>query len=473
MMRHSIPYVWLTSVLTAASLLTSCAKQTYHPQPISVESTAKKLAQQSPSHAGFNAYLIKQGYPNTQLPIQSWGLDELTLSALYFHQDLTLAKAQLSAAESNIALASLKPPSTVGGTFGRSNQANGDISPWTYSLQVDIPIETANKREIRIEEAQLQADIARMDVAEAAWLLRQRLSLDLIDYQQNIGNIALLQQEVNVHSRLVTLYTKRLSQGLASNVELAKAQLLRQKKYDLLLREQANTLSILRKIATDAGLPTTPFTPEQMQTWQAPDLLMQQNAALSQYTPATLQESALLNRVDIRRSLAQYAVAETKIKLEIAKQTPDISLTPGLLFEFGDKIWSLGFSSLLALANQHGTQIKQAEQLRAVEGARFEALQAKVTGEVAQRWVEYHALNATLNQLLSTKNLEQQAQVRLQKQLEAGLLDRLALTEASLNSLALAQQVHDTQFALLRALANLEHAMQKPLLNTSRYLAPQ
>jgi outer membrane protein TolC len=312
-----------------------------------------------------------------------------------------------------------------------------------------------------------------MDVAETAWQLRQRLSLDLIDYHQTIGNIALLQQEVDVHDRLIALYTKRLSLGLASNIELTKVQLLRQKKHDLLLTEQANTLSILRKIATDAGLPTTSLTPEHMQTWQAPTLLTQQNAALSHYTPATLQESALLNRVDIRRSLTQYAVAETKIKLEIAKQTPDISLTPGLLFEFGDKIWSLGFSSLLALANQHGTQIKQAEQLRAVEGAKFEALQAKVMGDVAQRWVEYHALHAKLNQLSSTKNLEQQAQGRLQKQFEAGLLDRLALTEANLNSLALAQQVHDTQFALLRALANLEHVMQKPLLNTSRYLAPQ
>ena len=35
-----------------------------------------------------------------------------------------------------------------------SNLANGDKNPWAFGLNVEIPIETGNKRQIKIEEAQ-------------------------------------------------------------------------------------------------------------------------------------------------------------------------------------------------------------------------------------------------------------------------------------------------------------------------------
>ena len=54
--------------------------------------------------------------------------------------------------------------------------------------------------------------------------------------------------------------------------------------------------------------------------------MAKQNTSVNS-TSKNFQEKALLNRLDIRRSLAKYAAAESKIKLEVAKQTPDISLS--------------------------------------------------------------------------------------------------------------------------------------------------
>ena len=55
---------------------------------------------------------------------------------------------------------------------------------------------------------------------------------------------------------------------------------------------------------------------------------------------AALQTTALLNRLDIRIALEKYAAAESKLKLELAKQYPDLVISPGYAFEFGDNIWS-------------------------------------------------------------------------------------------------------------------------------------
>jgi outer membrane protein, heavy metal efflux system len=459
---------WMSIAFTSVCtiMMLGCAQQTYQPKPISVENTSKKLSQKSSSSPEFRVFLSKQGYPTENWPIQVWGIEELTYSALFHHAALDLAKAKLALAESNIDIAELKPTPTASAILGRSNQANNDISPWTYGLQVDIPIETANKREIRVEEAQQLANATRMDVAETAWQLRHQLTIDLIDFQENQSTIKLLQQETAAQQQLFNILQKRLALGLSSNTEISKAALDLKRKEGQLINEQTKTNAIIAKIATDAGLSLDQFKPSTIQQWSTSDLINRHDA---QIQSALLQQEALLNRIDIRRSLANYAAAEAKIRLEIAKQTPDFSLTPGLLFEFGDKIWSLGFSSLLQfLNNQQPTMIKHAERLRDVEGAQFEALQANVIGQLAHAQAQYISAKQALNQLSIAKKAEEQQLLRVKKQFDAGLIDRLALTQASLASLASEQLFQQAQFTLLRMQANIENILQKPLLKISR-----
>ena len=96
-----------------------------------------------------------------------------------------------------------------------------------------------------------------------------------------------------------------------------------------------------------------------------------------------LQTQALLNRLDIRIALERYAAAEARVKLEIAKQYPDIILTPNYTYEFGNKIWSLGLSGLMTFITKNKMPIAEAKQLREVEATQFEALQNTVIAEVS------------------------------------------------------------------------------------------
>ena len=454
----------IIAIAIACSLLLACATEKYQSKPLNAGQTTAKMLAKDVASPEFNAYLIKQGYQDAALPFTTWGLDELTLCALYFNPKLDVAKAQLGLANAKIESAGVKQNPTLNASLAHSNQANGDKQPWAYGLNVEIPIETANKREIRVEEAQANAAVGRMDVADTAWQLRNQIAKDLIEYHQNIANVQLLQAEQITQNEIANMLQKRLQSGSASKTELSTVQLTQLKAQSALYGEQAKSAEINARLATDVGLSAEKFKQITLKPLAIDTELSQQTSMLdANFVNKNLQENALLNRIDIRRSLAKYAAAEAKIKLEIAKQTPDISFSPGIAFEFGDSIWSLGFSTLLNLLHKNPTQIAEAKQLREIEGAQFEALQAQIIGDLNRTYAQYEASMQHLNLAQSQYTSQLQHHKKLQKQFDAGLIDRLALKQALLSNHIAQQQVLTAQFEVLKATSEIENVMQVPL----------
>jgi outer membrane protein, heavy metal efflux system len=455
----------------ACFFLFACAGEKYTAKPISVEKTTAKLLAKDPLGENFTAYLVKQGYKETELPLNAWGLDELTLCALYFHPKLDVAKAELGLANTAIETAGQTQTPTINASLAHSNQKNGDIRPWAYGLNVEIPIETANKRAIKIEEAEQLAAATRMDIADTAWQLRSQIAKDLTEYHQNIASVQLLQSEVAVQTDIVNMLQKRLDAGLASKTELSMALQNQLKAQSSLNAAQAKSAEFNTRLAADVGLSPDKFKQLPLKPLEIDTVLNQQSKALDgDFVNKNLQETALLNRIDIRRSLAKYAAAEAKIKLEIAKQTPDISLSPGVAFEFGDSIWSLGFSTLLGLLQKNPTQIAEAKQLREIEGAQFEALQAKIVGDLNQACAHYQAVRKNLSQAETLHQNQLTQTKKLQIQFDSGLIDRLELKQASLADLVTEQQLLAARFDLLNAANQLEDVMQAPLY--SNFIMP-
>lgn len=453
------------------SLLNGCAHEKYQAKPIIPAEITTKLNNKDITSPAFNAYLIKQGHLASDLPFKTWGLNELTLCALFYHTRLDVAKANLALANAALETAGGKQNPTLNGSIARSNQANNDIRPWAYGLNVEIPIETGNKRAIRIEEAQHLAEVARMDVADTAWQLRSQIAKDLLQYHENIAQIQLLTLELEKQNKLVNILEKRLALGSLSSTELNAAKLLQQKTLFALNTEQAKTDAILATLSTDVGLTHEKLKQITLKPLEIDAVLSQQTSKLASTDPKKLQENALLNRIDIRRSLEKYAAAEAKIKLEVAKQTPDISLNPGFIFEFGDSIWSLGFSSLLNLLNKNQTLIAEATQLREIEGAQFEALQAKIIGDLSQGLASYQASLQNVTQIKAQQAAQAAYSQKLQRQFDAGLIDRLELTQNQLNTSILEQQLLAAQFNNLHAALALEELMQRPIFDD--FVLPQ
>ena len=174
-------------LLIFCSVIISCAKEKYVAKPLDAQKVSTGILNKDLSNPNFKAYLAKQGFAQSNLPILEWDLDALTYAALYFNPKLDIAKAQLALADTAIKTANQQPNPSLNGNIARSNQANGDIRPWSYGLNVEIPIETSNKRQIRVEEASHLRDAAQTAVAEVAWQLRSQIAKDLLAYHENMA----------------------------------------------------------------------------------------------------------------------------------------------------------------------------------------------------------------------------------------------------------------------------------------------
>lgn len=446
------------NICSVTLALLGCTHQPYTAKPLDAAVSAQRLSQKSLDNPAFKAYLLKNGVAGSAIPFQTWDINTLTHTALFYHTDLAVVKEKLALAEYSIQVAGLKPALGVNGLIARSNRANGDINPMSYGLQIDIPIETTSKRAIKVEEAQYLAEVARMDAAEIAWQLRHQLQIDLIEYHAHQRQITLLQQEVALYRQVTDMLQKRVNTGLGSNTELAQYQLTLQKAEIQLRNLSTKTVGYKAKLAADVGLNDTQFN-------AIPVAPLADTSATEQteITAQSLQADALINRIDIRRGLARYAAAESKLKLEVAKQVPDIALTPGYIFEYGDRIWSLGLGTLLNLLKQQPTFIHEAELLRTIEGAQFEALQASVIAQVEVAHAQYQLALTTLRHANESLLTQRQYLAKIQKQFDAGLIDRLALTQAQLALSVANQDLNNATFDLLRNRALLENVVQRPL----------
>jgi outer membrane protein, heavy metal efflux system len=433
-------------------------------KPLDKQASVAKLSAKHPTSTDFNHFLTQYGYAAENLPLTVWGIDELTLCALFYHTKLDIAKQQLALSQLAVQTAGIRPTPTINGEISHSNQKNEDLKPWAYGLSIDIPVATNNKRGFRIEKAEQQLEVARMNVAETAWQLRNQIAIDLIAYHQNLVEINLLEQELSTQNSMGNMLEKRVNAGVASKSELSAINLLALKVKHQLNSKRAQSTIIKAALAADVGLTPEKFNALPIKPLAIEETLSQQASLLeTQMASQSLQQDALLNRIDIRRSIAQYAAAESEIRLQAAQQIPDITINPGILFEFGDKIWSLGFSSLLSLLHKNTALLEEAKQLREIEGAQFEHLQATVIAQINQLQTHYQTAKKRVEQAKGELNAQSLQELKMQKQFEAGLIGKFDFTRHTLNTLVAKQQLLATQFTLLQIAAQIEDAMQKPL----------
>lgn len=465
-LRARQTWVLLCLLCTPPLLLISCSK--YQAKPLDASSNVRMIEAKQTQSAGFERY-VKSLNPHIAWPISTWDLSTLTYSALYHHPDLEVAKADYAVALAAIKTAGIRQQVGVNGLVAKSNQANGDIRPWSYGLQVDVPIELGNKRAVQVEVVQNQAEIAKINIAETAWRLRHTLSADLINLATARALQANVRDSLQLHDALLASYEKRLANGLASQPELYQFKIQRDQTAWELQQYQNQIKQIEQKIAHDAGLAQTGrlnISEVDFSPW-----LNQQQTLLSQIQSAQdIQHQALTNRMDVQRGIAMYAVAESKLKLEFAKQMPDISLSPGVLYEYGDKIWSLGFGSLLNLLNRPSTLTHEAEKLRDKEAAVFIQLQQNIIQQAQQVYQDYQLATQALNQLQQDQKLQPLWLSRMRSQWENGLIDKPEWLQSQLQVTLAKQRVIQQQAVVLNKMLAIENLMQRPLLLSQQAL---
>lgn len=455
----------MPGLLLCAALAAGCSFQSYSAKPLDAAATADALRARDPLGSGFQAYLAQQGY--APLPPAAWGLRELTYSALYFHPDLDVARATWRAAQAaEIRAGERRNPGIATTTEHHSERLNGD-SPWTFGLEIELPIETGGKRAARIDQAERLTEASRIEIAAAAWKVRSRLQASWIEYQASSAAIGLLEEELALRDEMVAMLEARLHAGMISSVELTSARLLQQQAKQALERERTRQAVLKVDLAHDAGLTADKLDQLPLARPQADERLSAESArrAFMQDTARQVRESALLNRLDIRAALVRYDAAEAGLRLEIARQYPDITLSPGYSYDQGDRIWSIGFSTLLALLNRNEAGIAAAEAQRELEASRFRALQAEILKELESRAAAYRRAILDLAQAEQLQRAQAERVRQSRRQFEQGQIDRLEYAGVRLESLTARQNAIRAEFDTRRAARALEASMQVPLEN--------
>lgn len=453
--RYAI--VWLT-----AALLAGCGLQAYQPKPLLPAQSAQRYLAHDPDSTELHRYLQDQGY-DAPWPIREWDLRELTYSALFFHPQLDVARAQWRAAMAGEITAAQRPLPGVSTDIEHHSDTPDGASPWTLGLAIDLPVETAGKRQARIDRATSLSQAARLDIAQSAWQVRSRVQLSLLEYRYAQQQVAILQQEVDLRGDIVAMLERRLDVGMVSSVETSNARLLLQRAQQSLAAEQGRIPELRAALAGNSGLPYASFKRLQLADTDLLELAALPGQLPQQDSAGSLQQAAMLNRLDLRAALARYAAAEAKLRLEVARQYPDLVLSPGYSYDQGDKIWSLGFSTLLTMLHGNRGLIAEATALREVEATQFEALQAQIITDLDQAEQRYLAVQDELAQARRLQQAQQARTVQTERQFDAGFADRLEFTTTRLENLLAAHNSLNVAYKLQRAAASLEDILQLPL----------
>jgi outer membrane protein TolC len=442
--------------VAALALLAGCALQRYEPAPLDPAASASAFEARSIDSPGLKEYMLAHGHPAAEWPAQRWGLADLTLLAFYYQPNLELARAQAAAARAQVAAATQRPPLAIKPVVQHhSLQVPDTTGPWTLGFEVEIPLSGDGRRAAIGEQYDSFAQSAELAVGSAAWTVRSEVRARFLDCYAAARVLELLDAEARERRSLVSLLQRRFDAGAVSALELSSAR-LKQAEVDSQIQDtQLAREQCVGGLAAALGLPLAA-----VRNMSLDFAAFRQAPALP--NDSALQHSALLNRLDVRSKLFDYAAADAAVKLEIARQYPSVTLSPGYLWDQGDNIWSL-VATVLVPAAGNKPAIQAAQARRTAAAREFLALQGKVIAEADTAQARYAKTIESEQSVRQMVDLQSAHGKEVKKQFDAGRSDRVELTLAQLETLVVERRALMARLETQRALGALEDALQMPL----------
>jgi len=433
--------------------LAGCAVQHYQAAPLVAAETASRFESRSLGDSGLQAFVEKSlGQPMAAWPPKAWDLPTLSLAALYFNADMQAARARLEEAAATMVTAGARPNPTF-------DLSPGVPSPYLLTLDFAVPLETKGKRGDRIRSARELDQAARFDLADTAWRVHSGVRKALLDYLVASRSLELTHTEEQVRTEQVKLLQERFIVGDIPRPELDLARIELSKIHLAINTTEGQVAETKAALAEAMGI-----TGERLDGTEFAWSDLDSPPEAQSFSLQDIRRDVVLDRLDIRRALAQYAAAESDLQLEIAKQYPDVQIAPGYTFEERDNFFTLGLSITLPIFNRNRGPIAEAEAKRKEAAAAFLQKQAQVIGDGERAFAIYSAALKELAEADQSLRQLQDTQLRMtQLAVSVGEEDRLTLNGVQLENAAVARARLDALVRAQTALGDLEDAVQRPL----------
>jgi cobalt-zinc-cadmium efflux system outer membrane protein len=440
-----------TVLLVTSCMLAGCATQRYQPAPIAPDTTASQFESRSLADAGLRSFEERNlGHAVSLSPSGAWDLQMLSLAALYFNPGLGLPRARLATAEGALVTAGARPNPTFDVTPGIP-------SPYLLGQDLLFLFETAGKRGLRVEAASRLDQAARLDVADSAWTVAMGVRVALLNDLVASRRLALLQSEEQTRADQVAIMGQMLAAGATTRFDVDVTRVERSRATGAVRAAEGQVADAKSALAAAIGVPTSAIDGV---TFSWPELDTPPPAAALSLD--RVRRDASLDRLDIRRALAQYAATEAALRAEVARQYPNVTLGPGYTYEERHSFFTVGLSISLPVFNRNQGPIAEAEGRREQAAAAFRQTQAQAIEKSERAFAAYNVALRTLAQAQSSYRLEQARLEVVHQRVAAGTDDQLSVDAEQLQLSALAQARLDALARAQQALGDLEDAVQRP-----------
>ncbi len=445
-------------IIIVVACLAGCVR--YEPQPLQPGRFETAFRARTLTDPQLREFVEKNfTHPPAIWPPAELDLKSLTLAALFYHPDLQVARARIASAQAAEITAGARPNPTASVLPTGVASAFPGEPPWLLAANLDVPIETAGKRPRRIDLARKLTASARLDFAETAWSVRARLRAALVEYFCAQRARDLFQAEARLQAQLTNVLEKRVQAGETSRFELTVARTQSLAAVIAWRAAETRAADARLAVASATGLPDAALQGQRL-AWAGFEEPAQD------VSTEVLLAAAIQGRPDVAGALSDYAAAEAALRLEIAKQYPDIHLGPGYEYDQGEHKFSLGASLTLPIFDRNQGPIAETKAKREEAAARFLKVQTAAIQEVEKAAADYHlALAEWAGANEAAGKLQEEAARAAEKQVQLGEGDRLALYYVQLQQDAALRARLDSLRKVQDAIGALEDAARRPLFD--------
>ena len=342
------------------------------------------------------------------------------------------------------------------------SKAAGGSSPWLYGAALDLPTDRGQRRDSRVQSADLAALQVYYAYVEALWSTYSKVKHGLIDRHYADEEEKLASDLVLARSTAVTLTEQRIQQGEEPDLALVRM------KSDLAAAQSLQRAAKARRVRADQVLADALG----VRADKVEGLKITADAEDNQLDQTQLmawRREAVLLRKDVLSAVAAYERSDLELRLAYAKQYPEIRLGPGYVWERGSGKLPLSVGLSLPPYDLNRAAIAEADARRIEAGRALETSQAAVLAAVDQAWTALKQAQTNRNQANQTDlPLARKAFDNAQITYRFGETDGLdlvfakaAVAEASLSAL-------ETRHLASLAQADLEDALRRPLTSQDR-----
>lgn len=310
-----------------------------------------------------------------------WNRATLLSVALKQNPELMVAQADIQAAMAHeVTAAELPNPDLT----LQSEYARHDPHPWLYGVSLNWLLRSPQRRRLDVEIARLDTSNARLQLMDHAWSVRRSLAAALSDWECARRRLELLQRLAAAQDRLVDLEQRRIRAGEDAPSELILIEQSRIQIEQESADARTQTDASQAEIAKALGVPVHALDGVNFEwsDWGEPP-------SVDSTRWRQLREQALLSRADLGVAIGEYSAAEAKLRLAIAHQYPQFTLSPGYYWDHGIAKFPFDVGFTLPLNGNRG-EIAEARAGREVAGQRLLALQAGIYGEIEAAEREEH-----------------------------------------------------------------------------------